>query len=707
MAILDADYLTERSALDEAEFVLIATFGSETQLPDVRRRLAKIYLKKAVLASEGTRVRLDRSKTIQLAEAMDIQTPDDAKVVVDLLRFSEEFARALKVTKEACQLFPQDIFLKSRHARILEMVHDLSAAALVWESLILESDRLLGEALLRLENIYTRLERADDLERIRTQIVLANISLVERLRFALQSNQLGVAYALAEHVGFNPSASSELSKEDQQKFCDALLDHGEIGLVVWLRRRRISLSSRARQLLDDLDFTVSGRRALPDNVHEAREIRSPNFLLPLEDTLRMPPKPKGWPAPGVDPNLVLLVTSTLGIGGAERQFVETARALIQNGLDKEKLHIGVFSLAEDRGHAHFLSELEGLGISIHPLSHRTEHSATLPSQVKLLLDALPSSLRYDCIPLWHLVNTLKPNVLHGWQDRSAAACGIVGTAQSVERVILSFRNMSPLTRKSARLSEYRGLYRSLADKSNVTFTTNSIRASQDYESWLSLERERITTIYNAFDTSHLSDLFVPQGGAKCPIPAKGKKLRIGGVFRLAINKRPLLWLQTLASLRDEHGMNFEPVLFGSGPLESEVKAEASRLGLDDLKIHQGVINVEELYGGLDILLLMSSVEGLPNVVLEAQAMGKPVACCDVGGSSEALKSAGKGAGLLLPADVTADVAAARLKDWIVELNDVPPALLRRFVEQKFSRHKLGRATYSAYLGHALEAGHAI
>jgi glycosyltransferase involved in cell wall biosynthesis len=42
------------------------------------------------------------------------------------------------------------------------------------------------------------------------------------------------------------------------------------------------------------------------------------------------------------------------------------------------------------------------------------------------------------------------------------------------------------------------------------------------------------------------------------------------------------------------------------------------------------------YAALDVLLLTSSVEGLPNVLIEAQAAGRPVVATDVGGTREAI-----------------------------------------------------------------------
>jgi starch synthase (maltosyl-transferring) len=61
-----------------------------------------------------------------------------------------------------------------------------------------------------------------------------------------------------------------------------------------------------------------------------------------------------------------------------------------------------------------------------------------------------------------------------------------------------------------------------------------------------------------------------------------------------------------------------------------------------LKIHQRVhfvgyrANVPEILSASDALVLPSRWEGMPNVVLEAMAAGKPVVATDVEGVSEAL-----------------------------------------------------------------------
>jgi glycosyltransferase involved in cell wall biosynthesis len=163
-----------------------------------------------------------------------------------------------------------------------------------------------------------------------------------------------------------------------------------------------------------------------------------------------------------------------------------------------------------------------------------------------------------------------------------------------------------------------------------------------------------------------------------------------------------LWLRTIKALRDIQELELSPVIFGSGPLATEVAEEAKALGLDDLEVHSGITDPSEIYGRLDVLLLMSRVEGLPNVLLEAQAMGKPVAACDVGGVMEAVKLNGKGAGLVLPADVTPEAAAEDIKKWLPTALSAPPYLIRRHIEGQFAPSLLASRTLCAYRGERTE-----
>jgi hypothetical protein len=94
-------------------------------------------------------------------------------------------------------------------------------------------------------------------------------------------------------------------------------------------------------------------------------------------------------------------------------------------LPREMIDVALYSVSPDRGHAHFLPDLEKLGVVVHDLSRARVGNTTLPTGAARLAAALPGGLRSDMIALWHLANEIRPDVIHGWQDRSALAAGLV------------------------------------------------------------------------------------------------------------------------------------------------------------------------------------------------------------------------------------------------------------------------------------------
>ena len=695
VALREADYYLERRDFESAEFMISSAFGDDPEDQHARRGLARCYFVQAESRSDGARFRSDRERALKIARNFEIKAPVDAMVVVDLLRFSGELQLALEFNGRAQEQFAGDVRFDIREARISEQSSQLSRAAEIWERVARQSERFRIEALFKLSAIYERLERLNDLARCQSLLAVAPLTLSERLRLALLTGQDEMIHALVRLAGVGGPVSGAISQKEGSAIAEMLIDGGEIGLAVWLRRRRIPIGDRVKRILDSSGYSANGRRELPDTVAEAAAIRSPDMLLPLEKTLEMPAKPRGWPGVGQLPGNVLLVNSSLGIGGAERQFVELARALLAGGLKCDQIEIAIFSLESDRGHDHFLPDLLDLGVSVHDLGRRQFANPLLPPQINRMVEALPLTHRENVRSLWHLVNELQPGAIHGWQDRSAAAAGIVGIAASVRQIVLSARNMSPATRRDRTLLANRALFGAFIGKDNIALTANSRVAALDYAGWLQCDPERISVLPNALNLNAYRDITDSRTQLD---DGKRGPLRIGGVFRLAANKRPLLWLQTIAALRNEFAVDLVPVLFGSGPLAAEVEAEAARLGLADLTIRRGISDPIELYRDLDALLLMSKVEGLPNVLLEAQAMGVPVAACEVGGVREAVKPKGKGAGLLLAADIGATEAAGQIARWLPTAIGAPAYLLRRYVEKGFDPKELARRCLNLYMG---------
>ena len=320
IALREADDALDRQDHGTAEYILETAFGSPTRNHEALRRLARSYLQQAQQsAAEGTRLRTDRETARQLAEDFTFNSPDDAAVLVDMLRFSGELSLAREKNQLAREQFGNHIKFDTREARISEQLYDLTRAAELWEAISKNSDSMRGRALLQLCSLYERLERDDDLRRSRARLAVSDVSLAERLRLALTSGQRGMARALTEHIGVLCQSRTPIPTDVQNSVAEQLLDNGEIGLVVWLRRQRLMVGDRVKRVLDDAGFSIGGSRDLPDTVDEAVRITSPAFMLPLEKAFNIPAKPKGWPGTGQEPKSILLVNVSLAIGGAERQ----------------------------------------------------------------------------------------------------------------------------------------------------------------------------------------------------------------------------------------------------------------------------------------------------------------------------------------------------------------------------------------------------
>jgi glycosyltransferase involved in cell wall biosynthesis len=103
------------------------------------------------------------------------------------------------------------------------------------------------------------------------------------------------------------------------------------------------------------------------------------------------------------------------------------------------------------------------------------------------------------------------------------------------------------------------------------------------------------------------------------------------IGRLSEEKRPLLFLDALEIIVKR--VDVQAVMIGGGPLEDAVRSRISSGVLAQCARLVPPVGRDMLgayYAIADMLVLTSRVEGMPLVVLEALAMGCPVAATDVG-----------------------------------------------------------------------------
>jgi glycosyltransferase involved in cell wall biosynthesis/predicted N-acetyltransferase YhbS len=95
------------------------------------------------------------------------------------------------------------------------------------------------------------------------------------------------------------------------------------------------------------------------------------------------------------------------------------------------------------------------------------------------------------------------------------------------------------------------------------------------------------------------------------------------------------------------------VVVGQGPLEAEIRSLAATSGLTDAMLFTGFRpDAKRVMSGFDVFTLSSVFEGLPVALMEACALGLPVAATAVGGVAESLRD-GVDALLVPPGDPAA------------------------------------------------------
>ena len=123
---------------------------------------------------------------------------------------------------------------------------------------------------------------------------------------------------------------------------------------------------------------------------------------------------------------------------------------------------------------------------------------------------------------------------------------------------------------------------------------------------------------------------------------------------------------------------------------------ADRLGIANRLFLPGTEkNIAPAYAVMDVLLLTSRFEGLPNVVIEAQALGVPVGATDAGGTRDAVLDGETG---WIEAKRNPSRLAARVlhilddPDWAAKARQRGPA----FVRERFGIGRMIDETLDAY-----------
>jgi glycosyltransferase involved in cell wall biosynthesis len=254
-------------------------------------------------------------------------------------------------------------------------------------------------------------------------------------------------------------------------------------------------------------------------------------------------------------------------------------------------------------------------------------------EVAMAISRAPIQFRAQLQDLCRQILWERPAVLHAWLDEANVVGGFAGVICGVPRIILSLRNLSPGHFQRFNRPWFRPIYEQLIRHPSVQLVANSQAGASDYAAWLGMPASSIRVVYNgvpALPRSTAQDLLGFRKEHGIPDDAR----IIAGIMRLDDEKDPLRFVEIVADLVNVHTI---AVIAGDGPLRGAVAAAIAARQLEHRILLIGLIrSPSSLLANSHALLLTSRMEGTPNVVLEAQALGCVPVVADVGGCRECI-----------------------------------------------------------------------
>jgi glycosyltransferase involved in cell wall biosynthesis len=384
------------------------------------------------------------------------------------------------------------------------------------------------------------------------------------------------------------------------------------------------------------------------------------------------------PADSFVPNRVLHVVGSLGPGGAERQMAYTAAGLVRRHACD--VHVGCSNL--DPPADFFKSAIEAAGVKISKVAEHAVEEYSAP----VIVDLRRRLARYETLYVEHifymifhyamLIRAVRPTVVHTWMDYCNILAGIAAELVGVPALVIGGRSVAP-DRFPVLFQPYMHAgYVSLLKRGRALFLNNSRAGAADYARWLGFPGRDFRVVHNGYEfPAEISP--ETRAAVRRAHGIHDDAPVVGGIIRFTEEKRPQLFLDMARVLHARHP-DIRFLLFGSGPMLEEMRAYAEAQGLSQVVELPGLTKQAwDALAAMDVFVLTSRMEGLPNVMIEAQASGLPVVCTGAGGMTETFIEGETGYAV---GEATAEALAEAVSRLICD-----PALRERMSERAF-RH---------------------
>ncbi|MGH2443899.1 MAG: glycosyltransferase, partial [Chloroflexota bacterium] len=292
-------------------------------------------------------------------------------------------------------------------------------------------------------------------------------------------------------------------------------------------------------------------------------------------------------------------------GGAERQLIELIKRLDPVRF-RPLLYLGSSSGCIAR-------ELDGLNIPIRYVRGKRGG-------------------KYAALKLAREFRRERPKIVHSWMFVANTWARIAGTLARVPIVITSDRGMDTEVSRLHRIADM------LLSPGSDHVIVNAHAVAQNVHDTRYVSRDKITNVYNGVDL----DLYGRPMDRKLAKRALDLPLDvpvIGMVASFCARKRWDVFLEAVEKVNAGHAVT--AICVGDGELRGQMEEYARALGIEQQVRFLGVrADVPNMMAAMDVFVLSSDDEGMPNVVMQAMAAGLPVVATDAGGTDE-IVSTGK------------------------------------------------------------------
>lgn len=391
-------------------------------------------------------------------------------------------------------------------------------------------------------------------------------------------------------------------------------------------------------------------------------------------------------------------------GGAERQLTYLAEGLSQEGWDSA---IRTFSTPLP-GAESYLGAIQ-VDCQVLPATRDLLLQGVAPDflpadlqPIAPFLGLLPFGIAHYVAAAYCSLMQDRPELVICYLDTVNVSVGIAALLAGVPHILVSGRNLNPThfpNHYSFILGLLKPLYDGMLRFGEIQMSANSAAGARSYEEWLGRGQDAVITIPNGLPAG----LLPPLDSARRRAVRAGLGVMsdaaplIVGVFRLSEEKRPLLFVIAAGRLLAEFP-TAHVALVGDGPQRLDVREAVQKLPADaQARFHLlgARPDATDYLGAADLVLHSAWAEGHPNVLMEAQLLGRPIVCTASYGTAECLypcpaiqmvesddpAALAQAAAVLLADPVGAAALARPAREW----------LLSQFSIQRLIAHSLAAA----------------